>query len=135
MNKPLFFTTLILSAVFITGCNLTQPAETPVPTADIPRVTFQSPLNNSTVIEFTDFPIDIWAEDSVGINKIELYVDGEKHNEASPVNAVSVPVFRVEMNWLAQGVGKHTLSAIAYRLDGRRGDETIINIEVLPRPE
>jgi hypothetical protein len=119
----------------LASCNLGGSQETPVPTPDLPTVEFLFPQNGSTVLEGTDLSIDLVARDSsTGIVRIELLVDGEKINEAIPQDAVMVPVFRVNMNWLAQGVGLHPLSAVAFRLDGTSSDEAIISVEVLPRP-
>jgi len=38
------------------------------------------------------------------------------------------------MNWLAAGVGRHQITAKAYRADNTPGDETTIVVEVIPRP-
>ena len=118
--------------VVLVGCNLGAPTATPVPTPDIPSVEILSPPNNAQVIEGTDFDLDILAMDeSQGIAKVELYVDGTLINDNSP--AIPSAQYRVTMNWLAQGIGFHVISVIGYRADGTRSDETIINIEVIPR--
>ncbi|GAB1421847.1 hypothetical protein MASR2M15_20390 [Anaerolineales bacterium] len=126
----------IIGLLSLTACNLSNNIKvSPVATADIPKVEILAPANNALVYENTDFPIDIIARDqSSGITKVEMYVDGELVNEASPDGKISVPVFRVEMNWLARGLGKHVLSFISYRLDGTRSDESLINIDVVTRP-
>jgi hypothetical protein len=36
------------------------------------------------------------------------------------------------MNWLAQGQGRHALTAIAYRPDGTQSDPATILVNVLP---
>jgi hypothetical protein len=125
---------LVLLIALVDACNLSASLPTPVPTADLPRAEFRFPQNNSTVIDGTDLAIDIVArDDSAGIARIELLVDGTLINQAAPVESAVVPVFRVTMNWLAQGIGKHAVETIAYRLDGTRGDPATIVIEVLPR--
>jgi Bacterial Ig domain len=124
---------LVMVIVLLAGCNLGTPQATPVPTPDIPTVQILSPPNNTQVIEDIDFDIDILAiDESQGINKIELYVDGALINDNTVVGG-AVPQYRVTMNWLAQGVGFHVMSVIAFRADGTRSDEELINIEVLPR--
>ncbi len=86
------------------------------------------------MFEGTEFALDIVGRDSgSGISRLELYVDGVKINEATPENGQSVPVFRVEMNWLAQGIGLHALEAVAYRADGARSVEARLTIEVVVR--
>jgi hypothetical protein len=127
--------TVILATIilFMTGCNLGTPQATPVPTPDIPTIEILSPPNNAQVIEDTDFDIDILAKDaSQGIQKIELYVDGALIND-NIAEGGTVPQYRVTMNWLAQGVGLHVLSVIAFRADGTQSDEVVINIDVIPR--
>ena len=117
----------------VAGCNLGTPQETPVPTPNIPTVQILSPPNNAQVIDGTDFDIDILAiDESQGIYKIELSVDGELINDNTAVGG-ALPQYRVTMNWLAQGVGFHVVSVVAYRADDIRSDETLINIEVIPR--
>lgn len=118
----------------LSGCNLGVAPDTPVPTPDLPRVEFIAPPNNSQVLEQTDFPLDIIARDaSVGIARLEFYIDETLITEVTPQDDEAVPVFRVQVNWLAQGVGLHGASAIAYRPDGTRSDEARLTLEVLPR--
>lgn len=137
MRQSQFLITSALVLLMLSGCNLGRPAAptpTAPPTPDIPTAEFLAPPNNSQVFEGTDFALDIVARDSgSGITRLELYVDGVKINEAEPENGLSVPVFRVEMNWLAQGIGLHALEAIAYRADGTRSVEGRLTIEVVAR--
>ena len=118
-----------LLLVLLVGCTLES---TPVPTPDLPRVQFIAPANNSRVVNNTDLTIDLFAQDStIGIAKIELYADGTLVKEASLPNYDVQTDFRVQVNWLASGLGFHALSAIAYRPDGTRSDETFLSIEVV----
>ncbi|HRF97486.1 MAG TPA: Ig-like domain-containing protein [Aggregatilineales bacterium] len=115
--------------LIMTGCTLEA---TPFPTPDIPRVQFVSPANNSRVVDGTDLTIDIFGQDSsLGIAKIEFYANGSLIKEASLPNYDVQTDFRVQVNWLASGVGFHALSAIAYRPDGTRSDEAYLSIEVV----
>lgn len=127
---------LVLLILCLCGCNLNAAARTPTPppTPDIPQVSFNAPVNNARVFEETLLDIDLVATDyGQGISKIALYVDGTLLDEAESEGGPTKPIFRVEMNWLTEGVGAHTLSAIAYRPDGTPSEETIIVIEVVPR--
>lgn len=124
---------LLALMLVMSGCNLGTPQQTPVPTPDIPTVQILTPPNNAQVIDGTDFDIDILAiDESQGIFKIELYVDGELINDNIAVGG-TLPQYRVTMNWLAKGVGFHVVSVIAFRQDDTRSDEVVINIEVIPR--
>ena len=39
------------------------------------------------------------------------------------------------MNWLAEGIGFHSLTAIAYRPDGTASPPTIISVQVVERTQ
>lgn len=122
-----------LAGLLLAGCNLTAEPPTLAPTPDLPTVTFIYPENGSLVFEGVDLNVDIYARDTTrGIARIEFFVDGEQINEGVPESGV-VPEFRVTMNWLTEGLGGHTLAAIAYRADGTASDQAIIAIDVIPR--
>jgi hypothetical protein len=125
--------TLLLSVLVLTGCNLDESTtSTPIPTPDIPVVEFVYPERGARVIEGAELKIDLVArDDTVGIRRIELYLNGQLLNTAEPPNAPVESVFRVEMNWFASVAATHVLSAIAYRPDGTRSDEAFLDIEVI----
>lgn len=129
----------ILLALMSAGCTLVGEVVPLTPTPALPSVSFRYPENNAQVYENTDLTIELLATDNVlGISRIDLYIDtlpddSQPYNSASPVEADTVPAFAVNMNWLAQNTGRHTLTAIAYRADGLQSDETTIVIEVLER--
>lgn len=117
----------------VSACNLAKPSPTPLPTQDAPTVEIIAPPNNATVIEGTDFTIDMVARDAgSGVSKIELLVDGSLINQVNPFDNAAEPIFRAQINWVALGEGKHLFEAIAYRPDGQRSDSAFISIEVLP---
>lgn len=117
----------------LTACNLGTAPSTPVPTPDIPTVEILAPSNNQQVFVGTDFDIDILATDqSQGIKRIELFLDGGLLNDSTVISGTQKQ-YRVTMNWLAQGEGFHVLTAVAYREDETRSDESLINLEVIPR--
>lgn len=118
----------------LSACNLGTPSVTPIPTPDLPQVDILDPPNMRQVVEGVDFTIDIVARDTQGVARIELYVDGELVNTATPFANMTEPILRVEMNWLARGVGLHVLEAVAYRADNTPSDPTLITIDVIPVP-
>lgn len=124
----------ILLLVLLAGCNLNAPdtTATPAPTPDIPTVAFITPEAGTQAVEGFDLTVDIAARDERGIQRIDLLLNGDIINTAE-VDNVPLPVFRVEMNWVTAGVGRHVLSAIAYRADGTASDEQFVTIEVVPR--
>jgi hypothetical protein len=120
---------IVVAALLLCACTLVSQDQV-TPTPAIPTVTFQFPTNNVAVAEGTDLQIQLVAQDIVGIARIELMVDSQFHQEASPVEGESVPIFTVDMNWLAEGVGLHALEAVAYRLDGTSSRPVLINVNV-----
>lgn len=134
-HRLLFISSLISIMMVLAGCNLAAGVQpTALPTPDIPRVEILSPANNQQVFEGTVFDIDIVARDeTAGVARLELLVDENPVNKATPVEASAVPILRVKMNWLAQGAGLHVLEVAAYREDGTRSDSALLNIEVISR--
>ncbi len=134
IRQLLFVGVLAFSSV---ACTLTGEQITLTPPPTLPTVEFLFPDNNATVFENADLTIDLLAQDAQGIDRIELFVDalgdGEPYRVLEPAESGATS-FRVETNWLAQGVGGHSLTAKAYRTDGTPGDETTIVIEVVQRP-
>jgi hypothetical protein len=126
---------LLLSVLlWVSACNLSTTPPTAIPTPDLPRVEFQQPLNGATIVEGSELTIDLVATDArAGIVRIELLIDDLPYREPETENGLPVPTFHVLLNWLAQGVGRHVLTAIAYRPDGTPSDEMSILVEVLPR--
>jgi hypothetical protein len=124
---------LWLLAFMLSACNLSnEPQPTPIPTPNIPTVQFLFPVNESTVLEGTEIDIEIVAADTgIGISKVEFYVDDTLINERGPDISAAVPTFTVQMNWLAQGAGRHVFMAIAYRADGTQSDPTTLLVNVL----
>jgi hypothetical protein len=117
------------------ACNLASGTPPTPPARNAPRITFQFPQNGSNIIEGTDLRVDLVAEDEGGgVARVELLVDDLQHQEGRPVENIAVPVFTVTMNWMAQGAGLHSLTAIAYRADGTASDPAVITVQVLPRP-
>jgi hypothetical protein len=128
--------TALLGVLLVSGCNLSTTPPTVIPTPDLPRVDFQEPVNGATIVEGSELTIDLVATDATaGIVRIELLVDDLPYREGTTEYELPVPTFHVLLNWLAQGVGRHVLTAIAYRPDGTPSDETRILVEVLPRVE
>ena len=121
---------ILTFVLLLCSCNLAQSNTIITPTPAIPVVEFQFPTNNVSVVSGTDLQIQVLAQDSVGVASIELSIDGQPHQTAAPVDSETVPIFTVDMNWLAEGVGLHSLQAMAYRADGTPSDPVMINVNV-----
>lgn len=124
-------------AFSLLACTLTGDQVEITPTPALPTVEILFPANNAQVFEGTDLTIDLVARDADGINRVEIFIDSladeEPDQVVRPDSINPVGVFRVETNWLARGVGRHQITAKAYRIDGTPGDETTIVIEVVER--
>ena len=120
---------VLIAGLLLCACNLSTQTLTPTPT--IPTVSFQFPSNNVSIAEGTDLQIQLLAQDAIGIAHVELRVDDQVHQDGKPVEAAAVPIFTVDMNWLAKGVGLHSLQATAFRLDGTASTPVIINVNVM----
>lgn len=134
MRAPVAFY-LVLVVLVTAACTL-LPGELPVPspTPDLPRIEFRFPVNDSAVYEGTDLQLELAAYDpGQGVARIELYIDDQPLNGESPLEAETVPVFTVTMNWLAQSPGRHVLTAIAHRANGQQSDPAVLLVNVLPR--
>ena len=122
---------LIVLLAATAACHLQAGTPTPYPTPDVPSVSFQSPANNDSFPEGTDLTIALLAEDpGVGVSRVELLVDDVHYRDGNPEISAAVPVFTVTLNWLAEGVGYHSLTAIAYRPNGAASRQETIIIEV-----
>jgi len=125
---------LLALILILSACNLQSGPPTPIPTPNIPTVRFQFPQNNSTVLEGVELDIDLIASDpGPGVARVELLVDDQRHQEGKPEVSPQVPTFTVKMNWLAQGVGIHSFTAVAYRLDGTASVPVTILVEVVQK--
>ena len=105
--------------LLLAGCNLQSGKPTPIPTPDIPQIEILEPANNDSAEAGTDVTIALVARDAgVGVARVELLIDDLPIGEALPQVSGAVPVFTATMNWLAEGIGYHSMTATAYRPDG-----------------
>lgn len=104
------------------------------PTPSLPAISFLAPQMDAVYAQGDEIIITLVAEDraGTGVARVELLVDDTPHQEALPEVSAAVPVFTVEMNWLAQGLGLHAMTAIAYRLDGTASPPATIRLLVGP---
>ncbi|KXK15787.1 MAG: hypothetical protein UZ15_CFX003002787 [Chloroflexi bacterium OLB15] len=131
MRRSLTLLATLCLILVSAGCNLSYNT-TPTPSPF--SIRFQSPAADSVIAEQTPLEIILVAEDSIGtgIARVDLLLDDMLYQQGTPVDAAAVPVFSVKMNWTAQGLGLHALSAIAYREDGTATSPTTIRLLVGP---
>jgi hypothetical protein len=103
----------------------------PASDSDMPVVEIISPASGVQVSEGTEVNVELRAADqTIGIARIVLLVDGEMFDEALMPNYQVAAEFEAQITWVAEGIGAHELSAIGYRADGTPSEEVSINIEV-----
>lgn len=131
MRRSLFLSAVLFISLISAGCNLTYNT---TPTPNPFSIRFQTPAADSVIAEQTPLEIILVAEDSIGdgIARVDLLVDDILYQQGTPVDAVAVPVFSVKMDWTAQGLGLHALSAIAYREDGTSTSPAMLRLLVGP---
>ncbi len=125
---------LLLALGWLAACNLAGPATPsppPSPAPAMPQAQILAPPHNQQVIEGVIFDIEILASDSVGIDRVELYVD-ERLLQSSESESGAEGHYRVTMNWFAKGIGWHKFSVIAYREDETPSHPHTIALEVIP---
>ncbi len=131
MRRGLFLLAALGLIVISAGCNLSYNT---TPTPNPFSVRFQSPATDSLIPEQTSLEIILVAEDTAGsgIARVDLLLDDILYQQGTPVDAAAVPIFSVKMNWTAQGLGLHALSATAYREDGTATSPATIRLLVGP---
>ncbi len=124
---------LIALMLVLAGCSLNSGDATPEPGSDRPTIQYLFPTDNTTVLEGTDVQIQLLARDETGagVARVELNIDDLPHAVGQPVERESVAVFTVDMNWLAQGIGLHALSATSFRADGTPSEIVTIRLAVI----
>jgi hypothetical protein len=122
----------LMLCLLLAGCNLSTGTLTPVPTADVPQIEVINVENGASAYVGTDLTFDIVARDATaGVVRIELRVDGMLLNETETPDSQPQTVFRVLMNWVAEGEGRHFVSLIAYRADGTPSNELRLLLDVV----
>lgn len=123
---------MLAAALVLNACTLVAIDDLPPP-RDVPRIQFQQPGQDASYAEGDEVAILLLAEDTgPGVARIDLFIDDLPYQSSTPQVSPAVPVFIVEMNWRAAGVGLHALSAVATRTDGTQSDRTTLRINIVP---
>jgi hypothetical protein len=110
-----------LLAISGLGCNLinNNAAPTAVVTltsaAGAPGVTINSPSNGSEVLRGQEVLIQSTAQDTIGVTRVELRVNGFIVNTVASEEASGEQLFSVIQSWTPAETGTATLEVIAYR--------------------
>jgi hypothetical protein len=128
----LLLVVLALSFVLTVGttaCTLLGRRSTPVIAP--PTVSITSPIEGYTVREGEDLPINSTANDSQGILKAELWVDGSLYRVDASSVSEGETTFVVSQPWHASGLGRHTVVVKAYSQSGQVAESGPLTVNVI----
>ena len=96
-----------------------------------PTITITAPTAGAEVQVGEEVNILSSASDTNGVMRVELYVDGLLYStDRSPDQRGGVPVAMFQ-SWLAEDPGAHTLSVVAFNVDGLGSDPWAVTIRVV----
>jgi len=113
---------IILLGLMVIGC------EQELQDLQQPEVLILSPLSDAKIRVDSTFIIRVEANDNIGIEEVELLVDGEviDEDENQP--------FEFEVEELTLSLGDHSILAKAFDPSGNIGTSSVVNIEITKKP-
>ncbi|MBN2469734.1 MAG: SH3 domain-containing protein [Anaerolineae bacterium] len=138
-RRPYFFVllTIVVLSVAALACNLSgtpaDPAEEAQPQgANAPVVDIRVPINGMSFAEGSNVIVQVVGTDSgSGVSRIELLIDDVVVSSSEAPTASGQSAYMVNFEWPAQGVGAHSISAVAMRQDGTASTPEMISINVV----
>lgn len=136
-RRPYLLIVIVALAFAALACNLfggpEAPAEEAAPVVpSAPSVDIRVPVNGMSFAEGTNVIIQVVGTDSgSGISRIDLLIDDLAVSSSDAPNPAGQSAFMVNFEWPAQGVGAHSISAVALRQDGTASTPAIISINVV----
>ena len=111
---------VVMLALSSLACNLIQDQQppsfvTPTSATGVPTIAINSPANGSEVAVGQEVLVQSTAQDSIGVTRIELRVNGYIVNTVSSESATGDRQFSVIQSWRPAEAGIATLQVIAYR--------------------
>ena len=100
-------------------------------TATKPQITIQSPVAGSQYKEGDDVAVQSMSNDTSGIVRVELSVDGTVVRTDAPPIPKGQTVFNLVQTWKATP-GTHTLSVRAYNASNAASDPAFVALSVTP---
>lgn len=137
VRRPKWIFVLVMLALAALACNV--PGLTPQEAVDdsppppaVPSVDIRVPVNGMSYAEGTNVIIQVVGSDAgAGISRIDLLVDDVAAGSSTAPNAAGQAAFLETFEWLAQGQGLHSISAVAYRQDGTASEPAMTSINVV----
>jgi hypothetical protein len=97
-----------------------------------PTITITAPTSDAQFEEGDEVNVLSSAYDAKGVTRVELYVDGDLFRTDSSPSADGETSLAMAQTWTARDLGVHTLSVIAYNVDGTASDPWAVSVEVVP---
>jgi uncharacterized protein YraI len=127
---------LAMLALASLACNLTgtgdAPADAPAAAVEAPTVEIRVPVNGMEFAEGTTVIIQVVGTDNgTGVSQIDLQVDDLPAGSLQAPNPAGQTAFIANFEWPAQGIGGHSITAIAMRADGTASPPATISVNVV----
>ncbi len=136
-RRPYLVLVIAMLALAALACNLSgnapQPEQQAQPdTSGAPSVDIRVPVNGMSFAEGTNVIIQVVGTDSgSGVSRIDLLIDDVVVSSSEAPTTTGQPAYMVNFEWPAQGVGAHSISAVALRQDGASSTPAIISVNVV----
>jgi hypothetical protein len=99
--------------------------------ASKPTISVTAPTSDAQFEEGEEVNVLSSASDAKGVSRVELYVDGNLYRTDSSPSAEGETSLAMAQTWLAEGQGTHSLSVIAYNVDGEASDPWAVTVRVV----
>jgi hypothetical protein len=96
-----------------------------------PTITITAPTSDTRFEQGEEVNVLSSANDAKGITRVELLVDGELYRTDSSPSAEGETSLAMAQTWMAADPGMHTLSVIAYNVDGVASEPWAVTVEVV----
>jgi hypothetical protein len=96
-----------------------------------PTITMTAPASGAQFQVGEEVTVLSSANDSKGVSRVELYVDGQLYRTDPGPAATGSTQLTMTQVWLAEDPGTHTLSVIAVNVDGEESEPWAVTIKVV----
>lgn len=96
-----------------------------------PTIVITAPTSDAEFEEGEEVTVLSSANDAAGIARVELYVDGELYRTDSSPSPEGEESLAMAQTWVAEEPGTHTLSVIAYNVDGADSEPWAVTVRVV----
>jgi hypothetical protein len=131
-SRHLLLVVLILGPVLMIGstaCSFLGRRSTPVIAP--PTVSITSPIEGYTVREGEDLSIDSTSNDTQGVLKVELWVDGSLYRVDASWAPDGQTTFEASQPWHTSELGSHSIVVKAYSKSGQVAESTPLTVNVI----